>query len=198
MEEFQKALTNGNPKSLYRSFLLGHDIWYFREHLKKPDHATEYDKMKNLMSERLNIHPNNIAIIGSAKLGFSITPTEGKCFVPFSDRSDLDIAIVSSEIFRRSWTAFLDLAAKGYLPRYHNVTSNIFRRFVSLKKPDHRSEFFREWNGLVEPCKKDLQVLFSITHDINYRIYESWEAVEHYHCQGIQKLKKMIEDGKND
>jgi len=198
MEEFRKALINGTPQSLYRSYLLGHDIWYFREYLKWTDHASQYDRMKNLMSERLNIHPNNIAIVGSAKLGFSITPKDDKCFSPFSDKSDLDIAIVSSEIFRSSWTAFLDLAEKGYLPGYKSVTRNIFRRFVSLKKPDHRSDFFREWNGLVEPCKKDLQVLFSITHDINYRIYESWEAVEYYHCQGIQKLKKMIEDGEND
>lgn len=64
MEEFQKALMSGTPQSLYRSFLLGHDIWYFREHLKKTDHASEYDRMKNLMSGHLNIHPNNIAIVG--------------------------------------------------------------------------------------------------------------------------------------
>jgi len=147
MEKFRKELVNATPQSLYRSYLLGHDIWYFREYLKRTDHASQYDRMKNLMSDRLNIHPNNIAIVGSAKLGFSITPTEEKCFSPFSDKSDLDIAIVSSEIFRSSWTAFLDLSEKGYLPGYKSVTSNIFRRFVSLKKPDHRSVFFSrvEW-----------------------------------------------------
>ena len=193
MTEFEQSLHNSTPQSLYRRFLLGHDIWYFREYLKKRDHASEYDRMKILMSDNLGIHPNNIAIVGSAKLGFSITPKQEKYLSPFSENSDIDIAIVSPEIFRDSWSAFLDLASKGYLPSYKNVTSNVFRRFVSLKYPDHRSDYFRKWNGLVEPCKKDLQLSFSISNDINYRIYESWEAVEYYHCQGIQKLQKMKE-----
>ncbi len=198
MEEFQKSLKISTPQGLYRNYLLGHDIWYFREYLKKPDHALEYDRMKIFMSDHLGVHPNNIAIVGSAKLGFSITPKQDKYLLPFSCGSDIDIAIVSPQIFRDSWSAFLDLASRGYLPGYANVTSNIFRRFVSLKYPDHRSAFFRKWNGLVEPCKKDLQLLFSISHDINYRIYESWEAVEYYHCQGIEKLQKMNEDTAND
>ncbi len=192
MEEFIENLKNQNTPWLYRKYLLGHDIWYFREYLKKPNHADIYDDMKIFMSENLDIHVNNIAIVGSAKLGFSINPTEKKKFTPFSDDSDLDIAIVSPEIFRKSWDAFIDLSGRGYLRGYQQITGNIFRRFVMLKKPDSRNEFFREWSGKVDPCKKDLQTLFSINHEINYRIYESWEAVERYHCNGLDKLKELV------
>lgn len=52
--------------------------------------------------------------------------------------------------------------------------------------------FFREWSGKVDPCRRDLQTLFSINHEINYRIYESWEAVEQYHCNGLNKLKESV------
>tara|TARA_R100001377_G_scaffold84244_1_gene67359 strand:- start:3894 stop:4484 length:591 start_codon:yes stop_codon:yes gene_type:complete len=193
MEEFKKNLIEQDAKWIYRKYLLGHDVWYFREHLRKPSYAEMYDELKIFMSEHLDIHVNNIAIVGSAKLGYSITPSEGKMFQPFSDDSDMDIAIVSPELFRQSWGAYLELARKGYLHGYQGITSNIFRRFVMLKRPDHRNDFFRSWNGKVEPCKRDLQTVFSISHDINYRIYESWEAVESYHCTGIQKLKNQIE-----
>lgn len=179
---------------IYRKYLLGHDIWYFREFLNKDNHAEIYDDIKILMSERLRIHVNNIAIVGSAKLGYSITPTPEKKFRPFSEESDIDIAIVSPELFKKSWDSFLELSQRGYLRDYTSITGNIFRRFVTLKKPDSRNDFFREWSGLVDPCKKDLQTVFSISHDINYRIYESWEAVETYHCNGLKKLLQLIGD----
>ncbi len=192
MEDFIDNLRNQNTQWLYRKYLLGHDIWYFREYLGKLNYAELYDDMKILMSEKLDVHVNNIAIVGSAKLGFSICPTEEKKFALFSEKSDLDIAIVSPELFRKSWDAFIDLSKKGYIHKYNTITGNIFRRFVMLKKPDFRNEFFREWSGRVEPCRRDLQTLFSISHDINYRIYESWEAVEQYHCNGLDKLKELI------
>lgn len=192
MDEFIENLKSQSTPWLYRKYLLGHDIWYFREYLNKPNHASIYDDMKIFMSGSLGIHVNNIAIVGSAKLGFSISPVEGKKFAPFSEESDLDIAIVSPEIFRKSWDAFIDLSRRGHLNSYQFITSNIFKRFVMLKKPDSRSDFFREWSGRVDPCKRDLQTQFSIKHEINYRIYESWEAVELYHCNGIEKLKKLI------
>jgi hypothetical protein len=194
MEEFKAHLKQKETKWIYRKYLLGHDVWYFREYLNDTSHANVYDDLKIFMSEKLDVHVNNIAIVGSAKLGYSITPSKEKLFQPFSDNSDIDIAIVSPEIFRQSWSAFIELSRKGYLRGYKNITSNIFRRFVTLKQPDHRSDFFRLWNGKVEPCKKDLQTVFSMSHDINYRIYESWEAVESYHCNGIEKLKNQFEE----
>ena len=197
MEEFQRDLMTKSITWVYRKYLLGHDTWYFRSYLSNDNHAEVYDDMKIYMSEKLNIHVNNIAIVGSAKLGYSISPKVKKLFKVFSDKSDIDIAIVSPIIFEKSWSAFLELSQKGYLHNYQSITSNIFRGFVSLKYPDHRSSFFREWNGMVEPCKRDLQTSFSISHDINYRIYQSWESVENYHCNGLLKLKDLIEE-KND
>lgn len=194
MEEFKAHIKQKNTKWIYQKYLLGHDVWYFREYLNIPAHANAYDDLKIFLSEKLDVHVNNIAIVGSAKLGYSITPSKNKLFKPFSDKSDIDIAIVSPEIFRQSWNAFIELSKKGYLHDYQNITSNIFRRFVMLKKPDHRSEFFRYWSGKIDPCKKDLQTVFSIANDINYRIYESWEAIESYHCNGIEKLKNQFEE----
>lgn len=43
----------------------------------------------------------DVFLVGSAKLGFSIAPH--KRFRPFGDESDLDLAIVSPELFHRVW-----------------------------------------------------------------------------------------------
>jgi len=194
VEEFKAHLKQKETRWIYRKYLLGHDVWYFREYLNITSHAIVYDDLKIFMSEMLDVHVNNIAIVGSAKLGYSITPSKEKLFKPFSSNSDIDIVIVSPEIFRQSWSAFIELKNKGYIHQYQKITSNIFQRFVMLKQPNHKSDFFRHWNGKIEPCKKDLQTVFSMSHDINYRIYESWEAVEFYHCNGIEKLKNEFEE----
>lgn len=188
---FKEELQSKDIHSVYRKYLLGHKIWYFETKLNLPNHADTYDNFKVYMSERLNLHVNNIAIVGSAKIGFSLSPT--KNYKLFDDDSDIDLVIVSRQLFRQSWDAFLELSNRFHVPFYNSVTSNIFRRFVFLKDPDIRNDFFSSWVKKVDPCKKDIQTIFGIPHDINYRIYESWESVENYHINSLSKLKSQME-----
>jgi hypothetical protein len=48
-----------------------------------------------------SIHYNNIHMVGSAKLGFSIAPS--KLWKPFDFESDIDVVIVSSKLFEKIW-----------------------------------------------------------------------------------------------
>lgn len=114
-------------------------------------------------------------------------------FKAFGENSDIDLVIVSHSLYRKAWDAFIDLSNRFKLKNYSKITSNIFRRFVSIKKPDMRSTFFRDWSKKMDPCRKDLQTIFNIPHDINYRIYESWEAVEQYHVLGLLAVKENLE-----
>lgn len=186
----KEALLNEGSQHVYSEFLLDSDVWFFRQKSKNGDHYEKYDRFRKFFSRRLQLPQNNIAIVGSAKLGFSLSPK--KPFKKFDTNSDIDIAIVSEDLFRKSWNAFLEIQSKYYLENYKYITSDIFRRFVSLKKIDIRSNFFVEWAKIVEPCKKDLQLIFHMENEINYRIYESWEAVERYHCTGMDDLIQKI------
>jgi hypothetical protein len=190
-EEFKENLKVYDSIYVYRKFLLGHRIWYFFQTFGEKSYAEKYDEFKLYMSNHLNLHVNNIAIVGSAKLGFSLSPK--KKYSEFNLESDIDIVIVSSEIFRNSWDAFIDLSNRYYLKEYKCITSNIFRRFISLKNPDLRNDFFQSWAKKIDPCKKDLQTRFGMPHDINYRVYDSWEDVERYHVLGLECLKAELE-----
>ena len=190
VDEFKSSLVNHDVEDIYNDCILGSNIWYFKEHSSGKDHYEIYDKFKKYLAKNLEIHVNNVAIVGSAKLGFSLAPK--KNFRLFNSESDIDIIIVSPEIFRKSWDAYLDLSSKYFVKDYSFVSGNIFRRFVSLKTPDPRSAFFDAWSKKVEPCKKDLQVVFNISNEVNYRIYESWDAVKFYHQSGIVDLQTTI------
>ena len=197
--EFKKQLIETDIRDVYQRYLLGHDVWLFREHLNSKNHAQTYDDFKLYMSKELGLHVNNIAIVGSAKLGFSLSPS--KNYSRFRDqpdennqKSDIDLVVVSQSLFNKSWQAFLSLHLRTYLPVYAPIAKNIFKGFVSLKEIDTRDEFFDEWSRKVEPLKKDLQTIFNIPHEINYRIYDSWESVENYHILGLKALKTELEE----
>lgn len=63
-------------------------------------------ELKEEICEHLKIAFNDVVLVGSAKLGFSIKPS--KRYVAFGDDSDIDIAIVSTALFQKVWEeAFL-------------------------------------------------------------------------------------------
>lgn len=57
-----------------------------------------YEDLRGWLAYRLDACPKDITIIGSARLGFSLKPeqTFGR---PFGERSDLDLALISTTIF---------------------------------------------------------------------------------------------------
>jgi hypothetical protein len=174
---------------------MGHQLYLFEKYLPQSDPARRYDELKKYVSDRLEVSFNNIAIIGSAKTGYSFNPT--KNFSLFSESSDIDLALVSSRHFTLFWNAYLESFRQRGLPSYKSVASSIFRKFVTLSEnplPDHPE--FVAWQKLVGPFKKDLQTSFGIPHRVNYRIYDSWEVVEAYHIDGIEILKNQLSKAK--
>lgn len=156
INNFKDNLRIQDVRFVYRKFLLGHKIWYFETRAGMENHAQVYDDFKIYMSEKLDLHVNNLAIVGSAKLGFSLSPK--KNFKAFGDDSDIDLVIVSRSLYRKAWDAFIDLSNRFYLKNYSKITGSIFRRFVSIKKPDMRNAFFQRMvkkNGSVQKRPSD-------------------------------------------
>ena len=193
-EEIIKDIKTLDTVSIYKKYLLGQDVWYFKNKAPEAYHKT-YDEFKHYVADSLGIHFNNVSIVGSAKTGISLSPD--KNFKLFDADSDLDLVLVSPTLFYKFWDAYLDLFREKKNFGYKIVTSNIFRRFVSIKKPDPNHPTFKNWIERVEKFNKDYQVLFSIECEINYRIYDSWESVEKYQYKGIEELKETISNAAN-
>jgi hypothetical protein len=79
-----------------------------------------YEDMRGWLASRLNVHPKEVTLIGSARLGYSLAPPPnfGR---PFGPRSDLDLSIVSADLFKRVTLAFssfaVDYRAGAVMPR---------------------------------------------------------------------------------
>jgi len=57
-----------------------------------------YECLRSWMGYRLRVEPRNITVIGSARLGCSLS-REPKFGGPYGDQSDLDFAIISDRLF---------------------------------------------------------------------------------------------------
>jgi hypothetical protein len=194
-QEVINDINNLDTISIYKKYLLGQDVWYFKQ--KEPDkYLQTYDTFKHYVVNSLEINFNNISIVGSAKTGISLSPE--KDFKMFDTESDFDLVLVSPNLFYQFWDAYLDLFREKKNFGYKFVTSNIFRRFISIKRPDPNHSTFKNWIERVENFNKDYQVLFNIDCEINYRIYDSWESVEKYHFKGIDELKEKLNNGTNN
>jgi hypothetical protein len=67
-----------------------------------------YESFCAEIADRLAVPADQITLIGSARLGFSLNPDH--LLSPFGKRSDLDLVIVSSSVFDLTWQ---DLIAKA-------------------------------------------------------------------------------------
>lgn len=57
-----------------------------------------FEDMRDWLASRLQLHPKELTLVGSARTGFSLAP-EPKYGTPFSSDSDLDLAAVSETLF---------------------------------------------------------------------------------------------------
>ncbi len=69
-----------------------------------------YEDLRGWLASRLNVHPKEITLIGSARIGYSLSPPPefGR---PFAVRSDLDLCIVSRDLFQRVTASFDEFSA---------------------------------------------------------------------------------------
>lgn len=59
-------------------------------------------QLREAVAEKLSVHPNrDVYTVGSAKLGFSIKPVAR--YRRFNDESDVDVAVVSPELYSQLW-----------------------------------------------------------------------------------------------
>ncbi|WP_336035360.1 hypothetical protein [Acinetobacter bereziniae] len=201
-DNFKKALIGSNDlEQFYEEYLHGNEIWYLSEFLAVENPSKRYDQIKVMIARRLNLSANEIVIVGSAKLGFSITPRPKKMFRDFcsvhpdeKEISDIDMGIVNAELFNKLWKAYYDLHYSKGLPwgEYNYLSKNIFKKFLMINSEIRGHTILEEWFKRIEPCVKDLQTLYGINHNVNYRVYESWDAMKNYHIAGLSLLKKTM------
>ena len=186
------------PEDFYMKHIVKSRNWYFAEYLHIPNDELidTIDRFKEIVSTMLNISFHSVQIVGSAKIGYSLSPR--KLLKPFHDEdsegksSDIDIAIVSERLYQQYWD--LLRKEKGIWNRvyYDDLVKQIYRGYINgstLQKIDNVRE---KWNDMTDPVNKKLQFQLSIIHPITYRIYRYWDDLQDYQIYGIRVAKEKL------
>ena len=152
-----------------------------------------YESVRLWLALRLNVDPKEINLTGSARLGQSLAPSKiGK---PFSESSDLDIFIISSDLFGRLKSEFDqwayayevgDLKASNlredsfWRDNLVRIPKNLYRGFIDSRFiPNH--EQYKATRAIADAMyllkgKLDVTILAPKISDASVRCYNSWES----------------------
>ena len=159
-------------------------------YIYKNDEELYFD-LKEEISNHFNIQQTQIFVVGSAKLGFSIAPT--KRFKMFDDDSDIDIAIIDSDLFDQFWkdvyTININLISRSEKDdnRYKKFVDYLFKGWI---RPDllplkMRSDWFEYFKGLYGRYDRKIAV----------GIYRDHSFFMGYHRMNIIKLREDLKNG---
>jgi hypothetical protein len=182
IQAFKSDLSGNSPIEVVRKNIIFGDCFVLSQ--------SEYLDLRSKVANRFHLHPNEVLIVGSAKLGFSIVPA--KRYRHFSNESDIDIVLISSSLFDQIWHAtFTYKHEVGIWDQEKEFKDYLFRGWIrpdKLPPSKHFSicsdwwEFFRE--------------LSNTRKYGNYKIagalYKSWFYLEDYQKICTEDCKREV------
>ena len=200
-----------NEEQLFQKYLVDKETYYFKQ---KSTPIEEYN-LKKEIAQVLGIHLNDIYIIGSGKIGFSIKPeNEGREFDGkfektnlVKDKSDIDIAIVNTKLFDYIQENIYDWST-GYSFDWDENSYYSKKNFeVSLKykfleylgkgwfRPDYAPQNYHieTKNGKL----KDIIKKWSnkLNRKVAFAIYKDWHFFKKYQMETLKQMSIKISKG---
>ena len=149
-----------------------------------------YFCLRDTVAKKFSLHPNEVLVVGSAKLGFSIAP--GKKYKIFGENSDIDVVIISSYFFELIWKNLRRYESQGGYWEYNESFKKFFfRGWIRPDKlpPDHKFEFAKEWWEFFNTLSVSRE--FDLVR-IRGAIYKDWDFLESYQIVAINECIEQM------
>jgi hypothetical protein len=200
VNEFREILLSHSLDVIVKEYVFKGVPYVFRD---KPD---SIEILNQHLYAALEISVENVTIVGSAKIGFSLSPHSFPR--QFSDISAIDVLVVDESLFDKVWLTMLEW---NYPRRFHLSGSdwNWSRR--------RREELYWGWfvpdkiryEGLslphvLKPLRDISTAWFNafrslsqypefVARDVSGRLYRTWEHALQYHVEGLRQTRDAIQ-----
>jgi len=147
-------------------------------------------ELRKMLADHFDVHLKNIEIVGSGKLGISLNPSPARYGKKFNKNSDIDLVIVSGELFDIAWHELVKKESSMFGREQEKITScyeNISKGIISPDKLPNKMEFSKKWWSIfsslssIEKFEK---------RKIRGRLFKDWWFVEKYYSIQLAKLSK--------
>lgn len=191
-EEFEILLKTTDIDSIIDNHLFGGAPFY-------SSHQPQvHRQMVRQVSRGLKVPKQDICVVGSGRIGFSLAPQ--KFGEPFGQFSDLDIVVVSAELFDPSWLDILTIRLRNrpnitrqtrYNLQSHRENHYIHNGWIYpssvIEALDIGQLWLRTFNGLS-------RITELAGRQIGARLYRTWDHARTYHRRGLVQLRRQLLD----
>jgi hypothetical protein len=199
LDEFKTALLSKPIDEVVANYVLAGDPYAFEAQ------PNALQRLRSHVAAALSVDAANVIVVGSAQVGFSLSPVN----FPrrFSEESDIDVAIIDETLFDRVWHTLL----KWHYPRRLHLPTGDWKwtsdrrkelywgwfvpdkiRFTGLSLPaalkpirDCSSQWFNTFRSLSRYPE------FS-GRDVSGRLYRTWEHVNMYQSEGLRQIREVL------
>jgi hypothetical protein len=193
IDEFKASLNGSDLEVLSRQIMRCDTNWYFDES-GEVDLIDGYQIFKSVVAAQVGVEPENVMLAGSSIYGYSLSPKAGKTFKAFHVKSDLDLVIISEQLFRAVWSELLAAYHSGYRWVMERHSDEVFRRFtVLIKNGSYKTNLLKNRVKILDGISRQVFLSTGSTREIKYRIYENEDAAIAYHASGLAKIKRSME-----
>lgn len=180
-KNYYKTIGSNEKKSLVRHFIVNNIPFAFK------DKPILYEQITQYISDKLQISPTEVKLIGSAKTGFSISPLPdyGKSF---GQHSDLDFSIVNEDLFNKLEDEFNDWSDQFKLNEIasHNPTEQGYW-LQNLKSGLRQLN-----NGFIDTHYIPNREQFATTRKINNSLWLIQKYLDETHSIKVKKASASI------
>ena len=144
-------------------------------------HADDYYELRRDVASHFDLHPNAVILVGSCRMGFTLKPE--RRYQSFHPRSDLDLALVSSEQFDFYWDSVFQFARSDLAWRetqeFRWFRRTLFNGWIDPRNlpPASRFQEAKAWAGFFDQLVRSQR--FG-RRPISARLYRTWQRLEAY------------------
>ena len=186
VERFRADLRTHTPGEVFARHIRGQSCYALE--------SDEEEAITRRICDKFGVAPTDVVIVGSAKLGFTLVKKTKKDrpirppYSPFSDESDVDVAIVSAELFDKYWKFAYGYHRSGILWDTKNWFNGYLLRgwivppLLPMPSPDSPAG---EWGSFLNSL---LRTGECGDYPVKAGIYRDNHFFETYHCDTIATL----------
>lgn len=200
VEEFKRILLTEPLEEIVQAFVFRGIPYVFRE---QPDRLGH---LQGCLARDLGVPEENILVVGSSKIGFSLNPDAFPR--SFHDESDIDVLVHDDRLFDRIW----ELLLRWHYPNRYAELHGADKRWAAQRKKDVYWGWFQpdriRFSGLSFP--KSLRPLRDISTQwfntfqglslhpyysdrrVSGRLYRTLKHACLYHIEGLRLIRKSL------
>lgn len=184
LNQFKKDLNKLTPIQVVRKHIIFGECCELSQH--------KYFELRSEVADYFGLHSNEVLVVGSAKLGFSVAPFNR--YREFCDESDIDVAIISSTLFDQIWQDVFNYRYEGsFWPEYNRFVHYLFRGWIrpDMLPPSPMFRLRERWWNFFQSVTRSGRYG---DYKIRGGLYRSYFFLENYQKISIQRCIKSLEE----